>query len=147
MFGNCPSRQSITIPGFLTPPCCLPVSNNVMSFSYLRTIRFRDTDAAGVVYFAQGLVICHEAYEQSLAEAGIHPHLFFRAGDYIVPIIHAEIDFFRPMVCGDRVIVTLQVERKNESSFCVIYQISARDRPEIQLAKAITRHVCLQTDP
>ena len=42
-----------------------------MSFAYSRTIHFADTDAAGVVYFARYLSICHEAYEEALAAAGI----------------------------------------------------------------------------
>ncbi|MFS8118916.1 MAG: acyl-CoA thioesterase, partial [Microcoleus sp.] len=43
-----------------------------MSFSYTRTVRFQDTDAAGVVYFANVLAMCHEAYEASLAASGIN---------------------------------------------------------------------------
>ena len=42
-----------------------------MPFVYHRTIRFADTDAAGVVFFPNYLTICHEAYEESLAAAGI----------------------------------------------------------------------------
>ena len=42
-----------------------------MSFTYHRTIRFKDTDAAGVVYFANILAICNEAYEESLEASGI----------------------------------------------------------------------------
>ena len=42
-----------------------------MTFTYSRQIYLSDTDAAGVVYFAKGLEICHQAYEESLAEAGI----------------------------------------------------------------------------
>ena len=42
-----------------------------MPFVYRRTIRFADTDAAGVVFFPNYLAICHEAYEESLADDGI----------------------------------------------------------------------------
>ncbi|MBD2021122.1 1,4-dihydroxy-2-naphthoyl-CoA hydrolase, partial [Leptolyngbya sp. FACHB-36] len=42
-----------------------------MPFVYSRTVRFSDTDAAGVVYFASALSICHEAYEASLAAVGV----------------------------------------------------------------------------
>ena len=48
-----------------------------MPFEYPRTIRFADTDAAGVVYFAQILSICHEAYEASLQASGIELRQFF----------------------------------------------------------------------
>jgi len=36
-----------------------------MPFTYSRTVHFADTDAAGVVFFANFLAICHEAYEES----------------------------------------------------------------------------------
>lgn len=42
-----------------------------MSFAYSRHIHFRDTDAAGVVFFANYLALCHEAYEEALAAAGL----------------------------------------------------------------------------
>ncbi len=116
-----------------------------MSFTYPRTIRFQDTDAAGVVYFAQGLAICHEAYEASLAEAGIEPQSFFLTGDCIFPITHAKIDFYQPMRCGDRIIVSLTAQPIHESSYAVTYQIHACDRSDRCLVEAMTRHVCLQT--
>jgi len=34
-----------------------------MAFVYGRTIRFQETDAAGVIYFSNVLVLCHEAYD------------------------------------------------------------------------------------
>ncbi len=37
----------------------------------LRTVRFGDTDAAGVMHFHQLLRWCHEAYEESLERFGI----------------------------------------------------------------------------
>lgn len=71
-----------------------------MSFLYQRTIRLQDTDAAGVVYFANLLSICHEAYEASLAAAGIDLRAFF-SGQLAIPIVHAEIDYFQPLFCGE----------------------------------------------
>lgn len=67
-----------------------------MSFIYTRTVRFGDTDAAGVVYFANVLAICHEAYESSLAASGIDLKAFFSQGVIAIPIVHASIDFCVP---------------------------------------------------
>jgi 1,4-dihydroxy-2-naphthoyl-CoA hydrolase len=76
-----------------------------LSFTYHRTIRFSDTDAAGVVYFAKVLSICHEGYEASLAASGINLHSFFNNETVAIPIIHASVDFWRPMFCGDSIII------------------------------------------
>jgi len=78
--------------------------------SYFRTIRFADTDAAGVVYFASLLSICHEAYEASLLRIGVDMRQFFSGSSIALPIVHAEIDFFQPLMCGDQIQISLKFE-------------------------------------
>jgi 1,4-dihydroxy-2-naphthoyl-CoA hydrolase len=56
-----------------------------MFFTYNRTVRFQDTDAAGVVYFANVLSMCHEAYEASLAASGINLKSFFNNPTVLFP--------------------------------------------------------------
>ena len=57
-----------------------------MPHTYQRTIRLADTDAAGIVFFANYLVLCHEAYESALSAAGLPVQEFITSGDVIVPI-------------------------------------------------------------
>ena len=78
-----------------------------MSFTYNRTVRFQDTDAAGVVYFANVLSICHEAYEESLEVSGINLQAFFGHSSLAFPIVHSSIDFMRPIFCGDKLFVVI----------------------------------------
>ena len=113
-----------------------------MPFTYHRTIHFSDTDAAGVVYFANVLSMCHEAYEASLAVSGINLKLFFSNPAAAIPITHASVDFFRPMFCGDELLIKLTPEQLSENKFEIAYQIVAASSEEL-LAKAITRHVCI----
>jgi 1,4-dihydroxy-2-naphthoyl-CoA hydrolase len=113
-----------------------------MQFTYNRTVRFQDTDAAGVVYFTNVLAMCHEAYEASLAASGINLQSFFNNSEAAIPIIHASVDFFRPMFCGDKLLIHLTPQQQNENQFEITYQIVAASS-EQQLAKAITRHVCI----
>lgn len=112
-----------------------------MPFTYTRTVRFQDTDAAGVVYFANVLAMCHEAYEDSLATSGINLKEFFSNPDVAIPIVHATVDFFRPMFCGDRVIVHLIPKYLSSDKFEITYEIVAAAGQLV--AKAITRHVCI----
>ncbi len=100
-----------------------------MNFSYSRTIRFADTDGAGVVYFAQIFSICHEAYEASLASQGINLRDFFGGSAIAVPIVHAEASFRQPMFCGDRIIVTLQTQQLSPDSYEIKYEVY---KPEMQ---------------
>lgn len=116
-------------------------------FIYDRTIHFRDTDAAGVVYFANGLSICHEAYEVSLAASGIELKSFFRGGAIAVPITHASIDFFKPMFCGDRIAVSLVKTLLSPDSFQIEYQLffDTESEEKKAIASALTKHVCIDS--
>jgi 1,4-dihydroxy-2-naphthoyl-CoA hydrolase len=112
-----------------------------MPFTYDRAVHFRDTDAAGVVYFANVLAMCHEAYEASLAATGINVQKFFSRRATAVPITHAHVDFLRPMKMGDRLQIHLTPNRLSASEFEIAYQIVAATAPERVLSRAVTRHV------
>ena len=94
-----------------------------MPFLYQRTIHFKDTDAAGVVYFANVLSMCHEAYEASLQSIGIDLNAFFRDRQRAIPIVHASVDFFQPMFCGDTYSIELTPTLLKPSEFSIAYQI------------------------
>ncbi len=119
-----------------------------MAFVYARVIRFQETDAAGVVYFANLLALCHEAYEASLADAGVNLRQFFSsAGELAVPIAHAAVDFYQPMYCGDVIAITLTPRQLSPQSFEISYtitsQASKRGDDAKPIAQALTRHVCI----
>jgi 1,4-dihydroxy-2-naphthoyl-CoA hydrolase len=114
-----------------------------MKFNYLRQIYLSDTDAAGVVYFATGLEICHQAYEESLTQGGISLSQMIRERTTALPIVHAEIDFLRPLFCGDQIQIGLVTSLINHSEFAIAYQISSVDNLAQILVKARTRHVCI----
>ena len=111
--------------------------------SYSRTIRLMDTDAAGVIYFASLLSICHEAYEDRLLQSGINLKTFFRNTEMALPIVHGEIDFFQPLFCGDRIEIQLIPNVINEHSFEINYQIFLAQSFEKKIAQGKTKHVCI----
>jgi 1,4-dihydroxy-2-naphthoyl-CoA hydrolase len=111
--------------------------------TYSRTIRLVDTDAAGVIYFASLLSICHEAYEDRLIQSGINLKTFFRDTETALPIVHGEIDFFQPLFCGDRIEIQLIPKVINEHSFDISYQIFLAQSPDKKIAQGKTKHVCI----
>lgn len=111
--------------------------------SYSRTIRLVDTDAAGVIYFASLLSICHEAYEDRLIQSGINLKTFFRETDAALPIVHGEIDFFQPLFCGDRITIQVIPTKINDHSFEISYQIFLAQSPDKKIAQGKTKHVCI----
>lgn len=124
-----------------------------MPFTYQRTVRFQDTDAAGVAYFANILSMCHEAYEASLAAAGINLNQFFCYPRVAIPITHSTIDFMRPLFCGDDIKIYTTPKQIKDGEFEVAYEIYAieivdRGVKEVQescAARAFTKHVCIDS--
>jgi 1,4-dihydroxy-2-naphthoyl-CoA hydrolase len=114
-----------------------------MARTYHRTIHFADTDAAGVVYFANFLRICHEAYEESLASSGINLSEFFKGHDVLIPVARSEADYKRPLVCGERIRVDLAPRVLSENSFEIVYEIYKLGDAEKLAARCRTEHVCV----
>lgn len=118
-----------------------------MSFNYEYTIQFRDTDAAGVVYFANIISICHIAYEASLIESGVDLKSFVNNSDFAVPLTHVSADFFKPLCCGDRVTIELTPQAIDRYRFEIKYQIFSQESPatdrSLVIASAISKHIVI----
>jgi 1,4-dihydroxy-2-naphthoyl-CoA hydrolase len=112
-----------------------------MTFNYEYIVQFRDTDAAGVVYFANIVSICHIAYEASLLKSDIDLKLFVANPEFAIPITHVSADFFRPLFCGDLVIVELTPQSIDRYKFEIKYQLLTSDRH--LAATTITKHIAI----
>jgi len=126
-----------------------------------RTVRFGDTDAAGVMHFHQLLRWCHEAWEESLERFGLPAAAVFPGAlpatpaaapevatrpeavapaAVALPIVHCRADFRRPLVCGDRLLVQLAPQRLDPTGFEVAYGFFCRDE---LAAQGLTRHLAI----
>ncbi|MEI8089647.1 MAG: thioesterase family protein [Opitutaceae bacterium] len=114
-----------------------------MPFCYTRTIHFPDTDAAGVVFFANYLAIAHEAYEEALGTAGMKLHSFFSDTGTVVPIAKSEAEYLRPLVCGDKLRVTVTPTVLTPHSFELRYEFFRIGPTEKLAARIRTEHVCI----
>lgn len=114
-----------------------------MPFLYRRTVHFPDTDAAGVVFFANYLSFCHEAYEEALAAAGVELNRFFRETGTIIPVSKAEAEYFRPLATGDRVEISVTPRSLTEASFELRYELTRAGTPPKRVGAARTEHVCI----
>jgi 1,4-dihydroxy-2-naphthoyl-CoA hydrolase len=112
-------------------------------FTCTRIVRFQDTDAAGVVYFANLLSICHEAYESSLAASGIDVKTFFSGSEVAIPITHTSADFLKPAFCGDRLQIHLTPNQLTSCEFEIRYEILLEHQQTKPITRALTRHVCI----
>ncbi len=114
-----------------------------MPFAYQRTVHFGDTDAAGVVFFPNYLVICHEAYEEALSAAGIGLQTFFAQTGTVVPVVKSEADYLRPLACGDKLRVTVTPSVLTANSYALRFEIIRLGTAEKVAARVRTEHVCI----
>ena len=82
------------------------------AFIYKRRIAFHETDAAGVVYFANYFRLAEEAETHALASLG---SIVTRDG-YLYPRVHAEADYQQPLHFFDEVAVHCCIVRIGSSS-------------------------------
>ena len=82
------------------------------TFTYKRRIAFHETDAAGVVYFANFFRLAEEAETHALASLG---SIVTRDG-YLYPRVHAEADYLAPLRFFDEVAVHCCITRMGSSS-------------------------------
>jgi 1,4-dihydroxy-2-naphthoyl-CoA hydrolase len=116
-----------------------------MPFTYPRTVHFADTDAAGVVFFANYLAICHEAYEEALSASGIDLKTFFSDNGVVVPIARSETEYLRPLSCGDKLEVSLGVKALSGDSYEIRYELTRLGPKGKCAARARTEHVCIDS--
>jgi 1,4-dihydroxy-2-naphthoyl-CoA hydrolase len=111
-----------------------------------RTVRFGDTDAAGVMHFPQLLHWCHEAYEESLERFGIAAATVFptleSCPEIALPIVHCSADFFKPLVCGAPLAIALEPRRLDPSCFEITYRFSSSG---MDVARGLTRHLAISS--
>ncbi|MFM7313613.1 MAG: acyl-CoA thioesterase [Cyanobium sp.] len=109
-----------------------------------RTVRFGDTDAAGVVHFHQLLRWSHEAFEESLERFGIAAAALFPTPEALpevaLPIVHCSADFRAPLVCGDPLAIQLEPQRLDPGCFEIRYRFRSGER---EVARSLTRHLAI----
>ena len=92
-------------------------------FTCTTHVRLNDTDAAGVIYFANQFRIAHEAFEHFLDSVNLGVAHMLDNTEYRFPIIHAEADYRSPLKVGDALTIHMTVDRIGESSVALGFQI------------------------
>ena len=120
-----------------------------------RTVRFGETDAAGVVHFLELFRWCHETWEESLEKYGIALQEVFPTTknntsrlNVALPVVRCEANYFQPLYVGDSINTELYPEKINDFSFLIRFKFK-KNCEQIGLTKIkhvsinpITREKC-----
>lgn len=95
-------------------------------FAVKRRINFFDCDPAGIIFFSRLFDFCHSAYEQLIDSFELDED-YWDNSVYVVPIIHTECDYYRPIKYGDEIEIQLSVSNLKNSSFELTYSLLLND--------------------
>lgn len=85
-----------------------------------RKINFYDCDPAGILFYAKIYELCHSAYEEMIQSFNLKED-YWSNEDYIVPIIHSEATYHKPLVYNSFVEIELSVANLSSSAFKLSY--------------------------
>lgn len=109
-------------------------------YTHETTVKLRDTDAAGVMYFARQFDFAHDAYQEYVTMKGYSFRRLLDENKFMQAIVHAESDYSAPVRCGDRITVQVRAERIGTTSFTIAYEILCNGEPA---GEAKTVHVTI----
>ena len=89
-------------------------------FTSKRKINFYDCDPAGILFYAKIYELCHSAYEEMIQSFGLNEN-YWTNDDYVVPIIHSEATYHKPLVYNSFVEIELSVSSISTSAFKLAY--------------------------
>jgi acyl-CoA thioesterase FadM len=99
-------------------------------FTHDAAVRLYHTDAAGRLFFGHAFFLAHDAFEGFAERAGLGVARLLATSAYLLPVVHAEADYTRPIGVDGNVKVRLACERIGESSFTLLYAIAGSDGAE-----------------
>lgn len=109
-------------------------------FTYTTKVRLHDTDAAGIIFFANQFKLIHDAYEELLEEFGRGLESILKGTNYFQPIVHAESDYKAPVLVGDKIVIGIKVGHIGKTSFSLEYTLK---RAKTLVGTAKTVHVTI----
>ena len=111
------------------------------SFEYRFTVRLHDTDAAGVMFFANLFRHAHDAYEALMDDLGFALPEVLEEREYLLPLVHVEADYHSPLHYGEEIRALVSVVRVGTRSFSLSYRFCDRDG-EIRAQAATVHAAC-----
>jgi acyl-CoA thioester hydrolase len=111
-------------------------------FSHHCTIYWEDTDAGGVVYYANYLKFMERCRTEWLRFLGVDQRRLRSERQLQFAVVNVVVDFLQPAILNDEVIVTAELERLGGAT--ISFKQTIR-RGDVQLIDATVRVACLDS--
>ena len=110
-------------------------------FTYETSVKLHNTDAAGLLFFADQFKLAHDAYELFMESIGFSFRHILQESDFLLAIVHAEADFLQALYSGDKLTIKLSVDKIGTTSFTLAYDLTMAQRGSVGTARTV--HVCI----
>ena len=117
-----------------------------MIFEFEKKVRFGEIDEAGIVYFPRFFNFYHLAMEEFFEQAvGVPYAEVIKKWKVGFPTVHVEADFFRPVVYGDVLVISMTFPKLGRSSVRMRYR-ARRKTDDSALADAQLTTACVDME-
>ncbi|MEM9303645.1 MAG: tol-pal system-associated acyl-CoA thioesterase [Pseudomonadota bacterium] len=113
-----------------------------MSFHWPVRVYWEDTDAGGVVYYANYLRFLERARTEALREAGLDQSALREATGVVMVVSNIDVDFKAPARLDDELVVTVDLAGRRAASFTMTQEIR-RVADDALLINARVEAACL----
>ena len=100
-------------------------------FIHHETVQLHDTDAYGIIFFANQLKFCHNAFQDLLERVGLPMAPTRPASGPMLVIVHIESDYLAPVRLGDRLAIAVAIAAFGTTSLTVRYQLANQHGREV----------------
>ena len=107
-------------------------------------VPYADTDQMGVVYYANYLVLFERARNELMRENG-YTYKRCEEEGWMLPVVHAELDYKKPAKYDDFLEVTAYVSAQKGVRIEIACEVRRKGESEI-LVKGFTRHCFVSTE-
>jgi 1,4-dihydroxy-2-naphthoyl-CoA hydrolase len=111
-------------------------------FTHRMKVRLQDTDATGVLYFSEQFKMALEVFEEFLHAHGYSLKKLMQS-PFLMPVVHAEADYFAPLEVGDELEISLVVEQLGTSSITFSYRFFDSSR-QLEVGQVKIVHVTME---
>ena len=111
-------------------------------FAHRFSVYWEDTDAGGVVYYANYLKFMERCRTEWLRALGIDQQRLRAERDLQFAVVNVSVDFLRPALLHDEILVTAELERLTGATMMFKQKIM---RGALQLIDATARVACLDS--
>ncbi len=113
-----------------------------VKFELVQRIYWEDTDAGGVVYYANYLKFMERCRTEWLRSLGIDQRQLRAERHLQFAVVNACVNFLRPALLDDEIVVTAELDRLSGATISFKQTVL---RGEVQLIDASTRVACLDS--